>query len=369
MELIIETLEDVLAHITPDTGIIHSDHGDYSVVNYVFTVDETFATPLARECRGLKFDPEGRLIARPFHKFFNLGEKRPPEAEPWDQAHVVLDKLDGAMVHPAMVGGEMVFMTRMGRSAQARAAEAVASPGVLALCRDMLGAGFTPIFEFTGPDNRVVVAYGVPALTLLAIRHTRTGVYMAMHEIATVAARHDVYVVASLGSVEDPMRYWAQARALQGVEGHVIAFADGHRVKAKADAYVLRHKALAGLAHEKNVLAWIVEGALDDVLPMLSPENARIVQAYSDTLMARVAGLTAEVEGFVALNAGLARGEYAAKVKAGLPGLLHPVAFRALDGQPVRDGLMEVLSRACATDARVEAVRPLFGMVWAPPDT
>lgn len=78
----------MLPHIVPDTGIIHSDHGNYSVINYVFTIDTTFNTAVARECRGLKFDRDGKLIARPFHKFFNLGEKRPPQEEPWDQAHV-----------------------------------------------------------------------------------------------------------------------------------------------------------------------------------------------------------------------------------------------------------------------------------------
>lgn len=55
MELLVEHLDDVLLHIQPDTGIIHSVHQGYSVINYVFSVDETFSTPLARECRELKF--------------------------------------------------------------------------------------------------------------------------------------------------------------------------------------------------------------------------------------------------------------------------------------------------------------------------
>jgi len=88
MELVIGSLDDVLPHIAPNIGIIHSDHGAYSVINYVYAVDTTFETAIARECRGLKFDREGKLIARPFHKFFNLGEKRPPQEEPWDEPHV-----------------------------------------------------------------------------------------------------------------------------------------------------------------------------------------------------------------------------------------------------------------------------------------
>ncbi|WP_299988122.1 hypothetical protein [uncultured Ruegeria sp.] len=67
----------------------------------------------------MKFDPNGKLIARPFHKFLSLGEKRPVQEEPWDVSHAVLDKLDGSMIHPAIAGDEMVFMTRMGISARA----------------------------------------------------------------------------------------------------------------------------------------------------------------------------------------------------------------------------------------------------------
>ena len=74
-------------------------------------------------------------------------------------------------------------------------------------------------------------------------------------ELEAVATRHGVPIVAQFDSVEDVHRFWTDARALEGVEGYVIAFEDGHRLKIKADAYVLRHKALAGLAHEKNLLA------------------------------------------------------------------------------------------------------------------
>jgi RNA ligase len=50
-------------------------------------------------------------------------------------------------------------------------------------------------------------------------------------------------------------RFWTDARALDGVEGYAIAFEDGQRLKINAYAYVMRHKALVGLAHEKNLLA------------------------------------------------------------------------------------------------------------------
>lgn len=366
MELVIERLEDVLPFIVPDTGIIHSRHDGYSVINYVFTVQNTFDTALARECRGLKFDPDGKLIARPFHKFFNLGEKRPAGEEPWQSDHVVLDKLDGSMIHPAIVRDELVFMTRMGISAQSRQALQAASRTVHDFCRDMIAAGFTPIFEYTSPENRVVLAYEKPELTLLAVRDMKTGAYMPHAEVAKLAVVRGVALVAAFDPVSDYASFWSEARAQEGVEGYVIAFDDGHRVKIKADSYALRHKALAGLAHEKNLLAWVATGATDDVLPLLSPEAGKRVQTYQDRVFEGVGKWQREIERFVAEFGHLPRREFALIAKEQLDPKLQSVAFRLLDGTPARDGLMDVLKRASMTDTKVESVRELFGLEWQP---
>ena len=100
-------------------------------------MDDTFDTAIARECRGLKFDADGRIIARPFHKFFNLGEKERVEDIDWSAPHQLFDKLDGSMIHPAMLNGEMVFMTRMGATDQARLAQASWPVRASTRCRDI----------------------------------------------------------------------------------------------------------------------------------------------------------------------------------------------------------------------------------------
>lgn len=367
MELVIDSLEDVLPHIVPDTGIIHSEHDGYSVINYVYAMERTFDSAIALECRGLMFGPDGDLIARPFHKFFNLGEKRLPQEEPWEQAHLVLDKLDGSMIHPALVKGEMVFMTRMGVTDHGRTALSLASDGVRALARDMLEAGFTAIFEYTGPENRIVVPYDVPELTLLAVRDIRTGRYLPMDEVRRIAGRHDVPVVQAFGSVDDVAKFVTDARALEGLEGYVIAFEDGHRVKIKADLYALQHQALADIAQEKNLLGLIARDALDDVVPLLAGDIAAEVRAYSDQVLGSVARLEAEISAFVEAHRDLERRDFAAKTKADIARDLQSVAFRALDGTPPRRGLIEILERASGSEGKVDAIRPLFGMAWSPP--
>lgn len=63
------------------------------------------------------------------------------------QPHVVMEKLDGSMIHPAIVSSdEVVFMTRMGHTDVARKAERHLTPELSDICRGILMGGATPIF-------------------------------------------------------------------------------------------------------------------------------------------------------------------------------------------------------------------------------
>jgi hypothetical protein len=56
-------------------------------------------TPLiAAECRGIVFSPEGKILSRRYHKFFNLEEKGYLSKIDFSQPHIILEKLDGSMV-------------------------------------------------------------------------------------------------------------------------------------------------------------------------------------------------------------------------------------------------------------------------------
>lgn len=112
----IHHINDVLPHIEgrDEFKVIHKDW--YTVINYVVALEDTFPSvnvaggspkmrrerqlqnAILRECRGLIFDSEsGELLSRPYHKFFNVGEKVDihPNSIDLSQHHVVLEKLDG----------------------------------------------------------------------------------------------------------------------------------------------------------------------------------------------------------------------------------------------------------------------------------
>ena len=305
-----------------------------------------------------------KIIARPFHKFFNLGEKQQIGEIDWSLPHQVFDKLDGSMVHPAMLGGEMVMMTRMGVTEQSRKAATHAGAGALELSRHLVDSGITPIFEFTSPDNRIVVAYDRPALTLLAAREMISGAYLSSAELARLAAQFDVPLVRSLGSLSDVKSFVAKARGEEGIEGYVIAFETGHRVKLKTEGYVLRHKALAGLQYEKNVLAWVATDAVDDVVPILSPELAAAVLAYRDQVNSSAVKLVAMIDAFLTANRDLSRKDFALKANAELDQRVRGAAFRALDGKSPAEAITQLLQASTGSDTRVEGIRDLFHMSW-----
>lgn len=361
----IESIDDVTPHITFDQGFAVSRRPDHTVIDYVFTGPETFSTAIARECRGLKFDAAGRIIGRPFHKFFNLGERERIEDIDWSAPHEILDKLDGSMVHPVLLNGALVFMTRKGATLQAIAAQTEADTGILSLSQHLLAGGITPIFEFTSPDHRIVVPYAKAALTLLGARAMVLGAYLPQAELNQLADRFGVPVVRAHGSVRDAVGFARQARSETGIEGYVICFEGGFRVKLKTDAYALRHKALAGVTFEKNVLAWVATGAVDDVVAILPEDLAARVLAYQASVQRGLAGHARDLADFVAEHGGLTRRDFAELAMARFDKRLTPAVFAAFDGKDPRRALGTILERASGSDARVEAIRDLFGMQWS----
>ena len=108
----IKDLNQILPKIQGKDEFVVIDKDDYIVIDYVFQGPFTFDSPEALECRGIKFNKDGSILARPFQKFFNHGE-RGHELDS-TRPHTVLEKLDGSMIHSAMLNDQIVLMTRKG---------------------------------------------------------------------------------------------------------------------------------------------------------------------------------------------------------------------------------------------------------------
>lgn len=359
----IRHIGDVLPFVEGRKDFVVADKGDYTVIDYVFAGEDTFDHPARIECRGIKFAPDGSVLARPLHKFMNIGQT--PETQPdkidFGQPHVVMDKLDGSMIHPAIVNGEVVFMTRMGRTDVARKAERHLDARLADWCRKMAKHGATPIFEWTAPDNRIVVSYDESSLTLLAIRENESGEYLQNDEFADLGIPT---VRTHASSHENAADFLAYARAIQGAEGFVVRFDSGLWVKAKGDDYVLKHKAKDSILQEKNILALVLNGGLDDVLPLLAEADARAAREYASSVEAGIAVTANWLWERVANTEDMTQKDFALNVVPSLEPVFRPAAFQVRSGQNSRDVIRARIAANTNSQSQVDASRDLHGAKW-----
>lgn len=366
---IIEHIDDVLSTVEGRSDFVVARKDGYTVIDYLFAGDDTFDHPMRRECRGLKFGDDGRLIARPFQKFFNVGEK--PETQPGaidlSVDHVVMDKLDGSMIHPAIVNGGVAFMTRMGATDIALRAQGFADDGLLRFCRAVLEQGETPIFEWCSPDNRIVVPYAEPKLSLLAIREMRTGEYLSWSTVANTAKDHGLSLVRAVDPIRDMASFIEHARGLVNAEGYVVRFADGLMVKIKADDYVLRHRSKDQIGLEKNALAAVLQGAVDDLIPLLPDHDADALVLYQGALDEQVSLLADQIAQAVDKAGRMDRKAFALDVAPMLPAQIRGCAFQAIDGKATpREAVANALLRCMGSGPDIEKNRDLLGNVrWS----
>jgi RNA ligase len=104
-------------------------------------------------CRGLVTDFEGNIHARPFKKFFNLEESRHNATSEFE----VYDKMDGSLIIIFYYDGGWVVASKGSfNSEQSNAASKIFFDKM----DNNFSIGITYLFEYTSPNNRIVVDYG-----------------------------------------------------------------------------------------------------------------------------------------------------------------------------------------------------------------
>jgi len=368
---VIKHINDLLPHIEGREDFKVMDKGKYLVIDYVFTLNDSFDDPMRLECRGIKFYRDGSLLARPFHKFFNVGEKEHHDDIDWSREHIIMHKLDGSMVHGACIDGQPYLMTRAGHTDVAQAAEKHMSDGVhsIIVLSEMLPR-YTPIFEYTSPDNRIVIAYDRPEITLLAVRDNRTGHYWDYKRLQNMSEYYDVPLAPTLMEerVKDPVEFLRHVKELQEMEGYVIAFDNGHRLKAKADDYLLKHRTKSYFEQEKDVLRVVLEDKVDDLLPLLDEEGQKKLKDYATSIMFSLSMWRGKIVRHCAVHAKLSDKEFALETQKALPKELQSVAFRLNkqgNDDHVYPWLRERLLKFTQSGPKLEQIRPLLQTEWS----
>jgi RNA ligase len=343
-------------------------------------LDETFSLvrershynmKMRRECRGLIFDTEtGKLISRPYHKFFNVGEREETAINKVNlyEPHVVLEKLDGSMIRPIPTKEGFRLATKAGVTDVAMNAEVFVAdkPNYRQFILEMIDNRRTPIFEWCSRKNRVVVDYPEDQLILTGIRDNETGAYVTYYKMVAMAKHDGIPVVKAVDglAVQNINLFVQQVREWDDGEGIVLRFDTGHMVKVKADDYVLRHKSKDSISQEKNVLQTILNDAVDDLVPLLIPEDAERVKEFQNAFWASVMDLCIDIDHLFQMGVKKYpdKKDFAVEfVQKEILPMFAPIMYAMKNGKGSRAAIVEMISKSLSSQTKIDQNRWLWG--------
>lgn len=315
---------------------------DLVIYNYTQKAQITpgaFDNPAVMNSRGLIANKSGKIVARPFPKFFNYGDPVLGYLD-LDEQVWVTDKYDGSLGILYPIGGAQYSIATRGSFGSDQASQATL------IWLDKYQWRFTPnwmkwtyLFEIIYPENRIVVDYGDRRdLILLGLVNNRTGEVESplVSDYPGPKAEHLPY---------STLREALSAEPRPNAEGMVVHLRDtGRMLKIKQDDYVALHKIVTGLS-ERSVWEYLGEhDSLDGLLEDIPDEFHSWVRGVGSRLYQlldywynRALDVYAETVGVIEARKDQRemRKEFALAVKDVRPEL-RPYMFALYDGKNIR---------------------------------
>jgi RNA ligase len=374
-------INDVLPHIEGRKEFRVLEKEGYNVIIYAVSFEDTFlwdendpiGSAVRRECRGLIFDiGTGNLISRPYHKFFNVGEKEETQLNKINlyEPHVVLEKLDGSMIRPIPIKEGFRLATKSGITDVSMNAEVFVADKshYNTFIRKCIQKGTTPIFEWVSRKNRIVVDYPEDNLILTGMRYNNTGSYLPYVVMKSYATSWNIPVVKAVDglAVQNIDLFVKQVREWESEEGVVVRFSSGKMVKVKADDYVLRHRAKDSISQEKNVLQIIIEGSVDDLVPLLTPEDADRIQRFQRAFWVGLDEVALEMaELFVEGNKMYPeKKDFAVEfVQKKVEPIYAFIMYAMKGGKGSKEVLIDMIGKSLGSQSKIQDARWMFGSI------
>jgi len=385
----IRHIEDVLPAIEGRDEFVVAEREWGKVVNYLVVLPDTFPEvhtaggsarmraeadrmkAIRRECRGLLFYPDGRIMGRRLHKFFNVNERDETQLNRIDltQPHVILDKLDGSMITPVYTQNGIRWGTKMGITEVSMQAEVHVSvnPAYTKLAQVHQEQNLTPIFEWCSRSQRIVVDYPEDRLVLIAVRDNITGEYLSYDELNTLGDSYGIPVVRTrAGTVASMENLIDETRASEGIEGYIIRFDNGQMLKIKGDWYVRIHKTKDNLALEKNVVDLLITEKMDDAKSFMLDDDRRRVEDFEHKFWQGLAQRVQHYDDYWqrVVSSGVDRKGFAV---GWMPQIRDTDPFAAqfvfgkFGGRDSREMIVEQIAKNTGTGPRIDSVRALWG--------
>lgn len=234
--------------------------------------------------RGLVTDGSGRVVARPFSKFFNIEEGKHTPTQEFE----VFEKMDGSLGIVFVYQGQVVYATR--GSFASDQAKWMADWGDRYNFSHIIVEGYTYLFEIIFAQNMIVVNYGGESrLVLLGVIKIDTGEETSWDDLSTFDGWE---LVKRYDGISDYTTLKGMVKNNQ--EGFVVRFSNGDRVKIKGEEYLRLHRIMTNLS---TTAIWEVLSNGGDILSTLTDvpdEFYDKIHQYSKELMDKYISLENE---------------------------------------------------------------------------
>ena len=256
------------------------------VFNYRFVDLNDFINNDALEYRGLTFvfNEDGTLYNRflKLRKFFNLNENDSTQ-------HINLldkkiksihNKEDGSLItfiklpdETVLATTKMTFENDQSKVAQFRYENNVEN--IKPLIDYCLNNEIIPIFELTGPLNRLVLKYNETKLILLRLRCNKTGELLDFNTLPDNLINNiSIATNENYNSLEEMV---SLSETIEDKEGWVIVLENDLMLKIKTRWYYNLHRLLSDDIHRENtIIEIILDEKLDDIYSKLDEKDSEI---------------------------------------------------------------------------------------------
>ena len=307
-------------------------YADFLLFNYTAKAQYTGRwNAFERMSRGLIVNSvTGEIVARPFDKFFNWGER----GLTTESAIVsISEKMDGSLGILWHDGNKYRIATRGSfNSEQAQWATRWLNTHYTYGQLSRWNPDYTYLFEIIYPENRIIIDYGdEQGLVLLAVRHKENGHYLNLASLTLFADMFNLRTPQNYVklSPDDLMKLCAELPASE--EGYVATFADGSIFKFKGTEYCALHKLIAGISF-KNTLEAVANGSVDTFREIVPDEFLGEFNGWVAEIEAGASAIVDEVETLYVYAPKDDRKAYAAFVNHTAPHVAS-YAFLRLDGK------------------------------------
>lgn len=276
---------------------IKLDDKIYRVFDYGLVSWSDFQKPNAVNCRGTMFDITDKnnptLVCLPPPKFFNYEEGQIDHTK--HKVGSVMQKLDGSLISTYRHQGQIRCKSKghiLSDQAQ-RATALLRSAQYSELkenCEKLAIDGYTVNFEYTAPNNIIVIVYAKESLSVLSVRDNKTGELFFAENIekkfpwANGILSNLVQFTTSSATgytAKEQQEFVDKIRQETTGEGYVFEIigddaSDRYLVKGKNLKYVSLHHAKDSIRAPSKLLECVIQGHSDDLRVLCAGDQAMI---------------------------------------------------------------------------------------------